>query len=63
MRASAPALPRPGPRTIQTVDVSRLKIRNRGTDADGERIRFASAILQRYPFTITEGLDVRAGAR
>jgi len=43
-------------RTIQTVDVSRPKIRNRGTDADGERIRFASAILPRW-VRRTESLD------
>jgi transposase-like protein len=39
-------------RTIQTgigsVDVSRVKIRDRGTDANGEKIRFASAILPRW---------------
>ena len=39
-------------RTIQTgigsVDISRVKIRDRGTDADGEKIRFASAILPRW---------------
>jgi putative transposase len=39
-------------RAIQTgigsVDVSRVKIRDRGTDANGEKIRFASAILPRW---------------
>ena len=39
-------------RTIQTgigsVDVSRVKIRDRGTGADREKIRFASAILPRW---------------
>ncbi len=39
-------------REIQTgigpVDVSRVKIRDRGTGADGEKIRFASAILPRW---------------
>jgi hypothetical protein len=41
----------------------RRRHEDRGTSADGEKIRFASAILPRYPLTITEGLDVRAGVR